>query len=132
VSERNELDALHGDLPDPPAPMLQMDGIRIATLVMLGVHTIAVIVLSVFLVTSAQNQRLTNECYQRQIVALIDWAQTAVDAGRTDRQAQRELLLSRAATDTDRQTVLDRYLAQLDEADRTRQTVPVPEQRCTR
>lgn len=113
-------------------PMLQMDGIRIATLAVLSLVTITVVALSVFLVTYAQDQRLINECYQRQIVALTDWAETAVAAGRTDRQAQRELLLSRAASPEDRQAALDRYLAQLDQADRTRQSVPVPEQRCAR
>lgn len=113
-------------------PMLQMDGIRIATLAVLAVDTLVVVLLAVFLVTNVQDQRQVNECYQRQIVALTDWAKTAVEAGRTDRQAQRELLLSRATTPEDRQAVLDRYLAQLDEADRTRRSVPVPEQRCSR
>ena len=113
-------------------PMLQMDGIRIATLAVLSLVTITVVALSVFLVTYAQDQRLANECYQRQIVALTDWAENAVEAGRTDRQAQRELLLSRTATPEDRQAALDRYLAQLDQADRTRRSVPVPEQRCSR
>jgi hypothetical protein len=113
-------------------PMLQMDGIRIATLAVLAVDTLVVVLLAVFLVTNVQDQRQVNECYQRQIVALTEWAKTAVEAGRTDRQAQRELLLSRATTPDDRQAVLDRYLAQLDEADRTRRSVPVPEQRCSR
>jgi hypothetical protein len=114
------------------APMLQMDGIRIATLVVLALVAAAVVSLGVFLVTYVQDQRLANECYQHQIVALTDWAQTAVDAGRTDRQAQRELLLSRAQDPAGRQAALDRYLAQLDQADRTRSSAPVPEQRCAR
>lgn len=114
------------------APMLQMDAIRIATLTVLSLVTITVVALGVFLVTYVQDQRLVNECYQRQLVALTDWAQTAVQAGRADRQAQRELLLASAPTAEARQAALDRYLAQLDEADRTRSSAPVPEQRCAR
>jgi len=117
---------------DDRSPMLQMDGIRIATLAVLSLVTITVVALGVFLVTYVQDQRLINECYQRQIVALTDWADNAVQAGKADRQAQRELLLARANTPEDRQAVLDRYLAQLDEADRTRRSAPVPEQRCAR
>ena len=113
-------------------PMLQMDGIRIATLAVLSLVTITVVALSVFLVTYAQDQRLVNECYQRQLVALTEWAENAVEAGRSDRQAQRELLLARATDSEGRQAALDRYLAQLDQADRTRRSVPVPEQRCSR
>lgn len=114
------------------APMLQMDAIRIATLAVLSLVTITVVALSVFLVTYVQNQRLINECYQRHLVALTDWAATAVQAGRADRQAQRELLLATVPTAEPRQAALDRYLAQLDEADRTRSSAPVPEQRCAR
>lgn len=113
-------------------PMLQMDGIRIATLGVLAVDTLIMMLLAVFLVTNVQQQRQVNECYQRQIVALTDWANTAVDAGRADRQAQRELLLSQAPDPEARRAALDRYLAQLDQADRTRQQATVPEQRCAR
>jgi hypothetical protein len=112
-------------------PMLQMDGIRIATLCVLAVDTLVVVLLAVFLVTNVQSQRQANECYQRQLVALTEWAANAVEAGRTDRQAQRELLLTPATAPEDRQAALDRYLAQLDQADRTRRAVPVPEQRCS-
>lgn len=119
--------------PDPPvAPMLQMDGIRIATLIMLGVHTLAVITLSVFLVTNVRDQREVNECYQDVVNDIVVWADAAVDAGRTDRQAQRELLWAQRATGADGQASFDRYIAQLDEADRTRTTAPVPAQRCAR
>ena len=111
-------------------PMLQMDGIRIATLAVLAVDTLIMLLIAWFLVNNVQDQRQANECYQRQLVALTDWASNAVEAGRTDRQAQRELLLSRAASPEDRQAALDRYLAQLDQADRTRRSVPVPTQRC--
>lgn len=111
------------------APMLQMDGIRIATLAVLSLVTITVVALGVFLVTYVQDQRLINECYQRQIVALTDWAETAVAAGRTDRQAQRELLLADGLPPGEARA---RYLQKLDEADRTRSSAPVPEQRCAR
>jgi hypothetical protein len=126
------VEVLHGDPGPPLAPMLQMDGIRIATLVVLTVDTLIMVLLVVFLMTNVQQQRELNECYQRQIVALTDWAQNAVEAGRADRQAQRELLLASAPTAEARQAALDRYLARLDEADRTRSSAPVPEQRCAR
>ena len=131
TDSRDAVKALHED-PIERAPMLQMDGIRIATLAVLAVNTISVVLLAVFLVTTAQNQRLVNQCYQAQVDALTSWADTAVDAGRSDRQAQRELLLTRSATPEEGRAALDRYLAQLDEADRTRTTAPVPAQRCAR
>jgi len=124
------IEVLHGDVPERPA-VLAMDGIRIATLIMLGVHTIAVVVLSVFLMTNVQSQRQVNECYQDLLDSTVAWANTAVQAGRSDRQAQRELLLAQESG-IDRRTAVERYLDQLDEADRTRTTAPVPAQRCTR
>lgn len=116
----------------PDRSTTAMDGIRIATLCVLAVDTLVVVLLAVFLVTNVQGQRQVNECYQTQIVALTNWAATATQAARTDRQAQRELLIARASAPEDRQAAVDRYLAQLDEADRTRQSAPVPEQRCAR
>lgn len=108
------------------------DGIRIATLVVLGMLVVAMILQGAYLVTTVRQQRERNECYQAQITQLTDWAATAVDASATSRQAQRELLIARASSPEDRQVAIDRYLAQLDEADRTRQSAPVPEQRCAR
>jgi len=124
------LRALHGE-PEIP-PMLQMDGVRIATLAVLAVNTLAVIVLATFLITNARHQRLVNECYQTQVDALVSWAVAASEAARNDRQAQRELLLAQPRTPEEGRAALDRYLAKLDEADRTRTTAPVPSQRCTR
>lgn len=117
-----------------PAPMLQMDGIRIATLAVLSVDTLVVILLAVFLVTNVQNQRQVNECYQDLLSDVVDWANTAVSAGKQDRQAQRELLWAQLAApggDDDR-AAIERYVRQLDEADRTRITAPPPAQRCAR
>jgi hypothetical protein len=131
VTEKDEVGPLPGeDRLDKPA-VLAMDGIRIATLIMLGVHTVAVVVLSVFLVTNVQTQRQVNECYQLQIDALTTWAATAVQAGRSDRQAQRELLLTQEIG-VDRQGAIERYLTRLDQADEARATAPVPAQRCAR
>jgi hypothetical protein len=112
-------------------PALAMDGVRIATLVMLGVHTIAVVVLSVFLVTNVQSQRQVNECYQDVVDQIVTWANAAVPAGRSDRQAQRELLWNNLAGG-DQRAAIERYLTKLDEADRERSTSPFPTQRCAR
>jgi len=109
-----------------------MDGIRLATLAVLAVDTLVVVLLAVFLVTSVQQQRQTNECYQAQVDAVVAYLGTAAQAARTDRQAQRELLTARPETPEQGRAALDRYLAQLDEADRTRSTVTVPTQRCAR
>ena len=114
------------------APVLAMDGIRIATLIMLGVHTIAVVVLSVFLVTNVQSQRQLNECYQDHIDALTSWAGTAVLAGKERTSAQRELLSITVTTPEERRAALDRYLARLDAADQAGLQNPVPTQRCAR
>lgn len=118
------------DDPDVP-PVLRFDAIRIATLVVLVAVTIATVASLVFQVTFVQDQREANECYQRQIDSLTTWAATAVEASRSDRQAQRELLLS-DGTVVDRRAALDRYLARLDEADQSRAAAPVPPQVCQR
>jgi hypothetical protein len=129
---RDALKALHDDdAVDPVPPMLQMDGIRIATLAVLGCLVVSSLLQGVYLVTTVRDQRLVNECYQEQVDALTSWANTAADAAKSDRQAQRELLLGQLGG-TDPRTAVGRYLAQLDEADRTRTTAPVPAQRCTR
>lgn len=112
-------------------PVLRMDWIRVATLITLAAVTVAVTGLIFYLVAFVQDQRQVNECYQGQIDALTTWAATAVETARSDRQAQRELLLSDGPV-VDRRAALDRYLARLDEADRTRSTAPVPAQVCQR
>jgi hypothetical protein len=133
VTDRDPIKALHDDeLPEAPLPpMLQMDGIRIATLITLGAHTVAVVVLWVFLATTVTQQREINECYQGMIDDVVTWANTAVTAGRSDRQAQRELLLAEL-NGVNGEAAVERYLDRLDEADRTRTTTPVPAQRCAR
>jgi hypothetical protein len=110
--------------------MLQMDGIRIATLITLGAHTVAVIVLWVYLMTNVAQQRHINECYQNVVDGLMTWSQAAVAAGRSDRQAQRELLLSQESG-IDRRVAIQSYLERLDQADQTRSAAPAPTQRCT-
>jgi hypothetical protein len=135
VTEKDAPDPVTALRGNPPAesvpPALAMDVIRIATLVMLGVHTIAVVVLSVFLVTNVQSQRQVNECYQDVVDQIVTWANAAVPAGRSDRQAQRELLLNNLAGG-DPRAAIERYLTKLDEADRERSTSPFPTQRCAR
>lgn len=122
--------AVQDDLDDIP-PVLRFDAIRIATLVVLAAVSLAVVGLCAYLVLYVQGQRQVNECYQRQIEALTTWASTAAQAGRSDRQAQRELLISDGSV-VDRRAALDRYLQRLDEADRTRSTAPIPAQVCER
>lgn len=129
-ADPDPIDALHGDARDPVPPMLQMDGIRIATLITLGAHTVAVIVLWVYLMTTVSQQRQINDCYRDVVNGLMSWSQAAVEAGRSDRQAQRELLLSQESG-IDRRAAIQTYLERLDQADRTRLAAPTPTQRCT-
>ena len=117
---------------DDTPPVLRFDAIRIATLVVLTLVTLVSGGQAVYLATYVQDQRTTNECYQRQIDALTSWAATAVEASRSDRQAIRELLLAPDGESADGRAPIERYLGQLDEADRTRAGDPVPAQRCTR
>jgi hypothetical protein len=121
--------------PRPYPPALAMDGIRIATLVMLGVHTIAVVVLSVFLVTNVQSQRQVNECYQDQADQML----SAITAGRQataqDRAAQLAMLntiLDPGSSADARRVAIEGWRYALGEADRTRSVSPLPTQRCGR
>ena len=88
--------------------MLQMDGIRLATLAVLAVDTLVVILLAVFLVTNVQSQRLVNECYQRQVDDITSYLGSAAQAARTDRQAQRGLLTTRPGTPEEGRAPLER------------------------
>jgi hypothetical protein len=112
-----------------------MDGVRVATLILLGVHTIAVVVLSVFLMTNVQSQRLVNECYQNQTDQLL----SAIIAGRQatvqDRSAQLAMLnvlLEPGSSPEARRAAIAGWHHALSEADRTRSLAPIPTQRCAR
>lgn len=127
--------ALHDDPAESVPPVLAMDGIRIATLIMLGVHTVAVIVLSVFLVTNVQDQRQVNECYQDQSDQLL----SAITAGRLaaaqDRAAQLAMLntlLDPASGPETRRAAVEGWRQALAQGDQTRSSAPVPTQRCAR
>ena len=116
---------------DEDVPLsLRMDGIRIATLVVLGILSAVVILQAIYLLTVVREQRTTNECYQRQLTVLLDSYTTAREAAKQDRQSQRELLLAQAGPDADGQAAIQRFLARLDEADRARSENPPPAQRC--
>lgn len=107
-------------------------GLRIATVALLGSVLVGLAALMFYLITFAQDQRETNECYQAQIVALTNWAAVVSQAGRSDRQAQRELLLAQGEFAGGQSGALERYLRQLDEADQTRSAAPVPPLTCGR
>jgi hypothetical protein len=135
VTEKDPSDPIVDLPPEPVAPMLQMDGIRIATLIMLGVHTIAVIALAVFLVTVSQGQRQVDECYQNQFDQLL----SAVIVGRQvtaqDRAAQLAMLNTLLDSSSDpeaRRAAVEGWRQALDQGDQTRSSAPVPTQRCAR
>jgi|SRR5688500_10826050 len=112
-----------------PAIREGMDGVRILTLAMVCVHTISVVVLSLFLVTNVQEQRSQNECYQRQITSLTEWANGVVLGYYSDQQANRELFFA-MSTPGDDQAAFERHLARLNDANQARAISPVPLQVC--
>ena len=118
------------DIDAEVSPSLRMDGIRIATLIVLGLISVVVILQSIYLFTAVREQRETNECYQQQLTVLLDSYTTAREAAKQDRQSQRELLLAQAGPDADGQAAIHRFLAQLDEADRARSENPPPAAGC--
>jgi hypothetical protein len=120
---------------DDRAPMLQMDGIRIATLAVLSLVTITVVALAVFLVTYVQDQRLVNECYQRQADELLSSIVAGRQAADQDRAAQLAMLntiLDPGSSPEARRTAIEGWRQALAQADQTGSSARIPEQRCAR
>jgi hypothetical protein len=117
------------------APMLQMDGIRIATLCVLAVDTLVVVLLAVFLVTNVQSQRQVNECYQNQVDLMLSSIIAGREAAGQDRAAQLAMLntiLDPAAGPEMRRAAVEGWRQALAQGDQTRSSAPVPTQRCAR
>lgn len=120
---------------EPVPPMLQMDGIRIATLITLGAHTVAVIVLWVYLMTNVAQQRQANECYQDQADLIVSAIIAGRQAAAQDRAAQLAMLntiLDPGSSADARRAAVEGWRRALSEADQTRSSAPVPTQRCPR
>lgn len=118
---------------DDVHPALHMDGVRVATLAVLSLVTLAVIGLIVFLVTNVQGQRLTAECYQKAFDELNASLAVSREAARQDRAQLRELVTTftdPANTRDEARAALDRYAAALDAADRDRAAAPLPNRTC--
>jgi hypothetical protein len=117
------------------APVLAMDGIRIATLAVLAVDTLVVMLLAVFIVTNTQQQRQVNECYQDQSDQTLSALVAGRQAAAQDRSAQLAMLnvlLDPGSSAESRRTAIEGWRLALVEADRTRSSAPVPTQRCAR
>lgn len=117
------------------APMLQMDGIRIATLAVLSVDTLVVVLLAVFLVTNVQTQREVNECYQDQSDQLVSALLAGRQAAAQDRATQLAMLnalLDPESGPEARRAAVEGWRQSLAQGDQTRSTAPVPVQRCAR
>lgn len=109
----------------------ERDALRVATLTLLALVVIVVAAMVWFLLTYVQAQRETNRCYQQLTGDIRAWIDGAVDPGRQDRQAQRELL-TRPRSDDPRVELLH-VAAQrglLDAADAARARNPIPDRRC--
>lgn len=113
---------------EPPLP--RFDALRVVVSILLVLVLLATGAQALFLATYVRSQAEVVTCTQRQLDALTEWANAVASAARSDRQAQRELLLAQAGGSSDQRLALERYLDQLDEADRTRSQNPVPTQRC--
>jgi hypothetical protein len=128
--------ALHGDLPEPPTPpVLAMDSIRIATLIVLACLVVSSIFQGVYLVTSVQQQRVVNECYQDQADQMLSAITVGRQATAQDRAAQLAMLntlLDPGSSPDARRVAIEGWRLALGEADRTRSLAPVPTQRCAR
>ena len=134
-ADPDPIDALPGGVSEPAPPMLQMDGIRIATLITLGAHTVAVIVLWVYLMTNVAQQRLVNECYQNQADQLLSAIIVGRQATAQDRAAQLAMLntiLDPGSSTDARRIAVEGWRRALVEADQARSSAPVPTQRCPR
>lgn len=117
------------------APMLQMDGIRVATLAVLAIDTLIVVLLAVFLVTNVQAQREVNECYQGQFDQLLSAVHVGRQVTAQDRAAQLAMLntiLDPASTPETRRAAVEGWQRALTQGDQTRSSAPVPTQRCAR
>ncbi len=115
---------------DRPAPVAP-DPLRLVTTCLLGLLTVVVAALVIYLVLFVGAQRQTVECLQAGYAELNSSVSAARVAAAQDRQAQRELLLAQAGADVRGDTAIDRYLARLDDADATRDANPLPVRRCT-
>lgn len=124
------------DLPDTPRPpVLQMDGIRIATLVILGCLVISSIFQGVYTLTSVREQRVVNECYQTQVDQLLSAILVGRQVTAQDRAAQLAMLntvLDPGSTQESRRTAVESWRQALVQGDQTRSSAPVPTQRCAR
>jgi hypothetical protein len=101
-----------------------------ATLAVLALVLATMLGQGAYLITYVQGQRQVQECYQTQFDDLIESSAAFRTAGQQDRQAQRELLLGQSGSEALQDAAIERYLQQLDEADRTRLSSPLPERRC--
>lgn len=121
--------------PPPSASMLQMDGIRVATLAVLAIDTLIVVLLSVFLVNNVQSQRQVNECYQGQVDQLVSALAAGRQAAAQDRAAQLAMLntiLDPSSGPETRRAAVEGWRQALAHGDQTRSSAPVPTQRCAR
>lgn len=116
-------------LPNSPAPQ-DPDPLRVVTTCLLGLLTVTVAALVIYLFVFVGSQRQTVECLQMAYAELTSSATAARAAAAQDRQAQRELLLDQAGTVAEGDAAIDRFLAELDEADATRDANPLPVRRC--
>lgn len=115
----------------PSSPVPETDPMRLVTTCLLGLLTVVVAALVIYLVVFVGAQRQTVECLQAGYAELNSSIGASRAAAAQDRQAQRELLLDQGGTEAEADAAIDRFLVQLDDADATRTANPLPVRRCT-
>lgn len=113
---------------------LEMDSIRVATLVVLGIDTLIVALLALYLMTNVTEQRKANECYQHQADQLLTSITVGRDAARQERAGQLAMLntiLDPGSSVDARREAVEGWRRSLSDAERTRADAPAPIPRCT-
>lgn len=110
------------------------DPLRVVTLVLLAAMVLAVIGLTVYLVTYVQDQREHSECYQAAFDDLNASLGVSREAARQDRAQLRTLVTSLtdpAKDPSEGQDALDVFVRALDAADQDRANAPLPQRTCS-
>ena len=135
MTEKGLPDPIADPPTEPATPMLQMDGIRIATLVILGCLVVSSIFQGVYTLTSVREQRQVNECYQGQVDQLLSAILVGRQATAQDRAAQLAMLNTILDPESDQPTrrkAVEDWRQALVQGDQTRSSAPIPTQRCAR
>lgn len=118
--------------PEPAVPV-ERDPLRVVTVALLGLMVAAFIGLTWYLVTYAQDQRRTSECYNAAFDELRGSLQVSREAARSDRIELRDLIQSISdltKTPAERRAALEDYVSAIDQSEQARAQAPLPARTC--